>query len=112
MLDLKNYPGKERKQMTMISHTGLPKPARPNPSGPCKRIPTTWPEVNPATFHSFVWDVCDKDETENGGRCEQTQSAGLKNNAALEAGALSSGRTLSQKGSGEGGLAKAENWEP
>lgn len=112
MMDLNTYPGKEREQMTMISHTALPKPARPNPSRPCNQIPTMWSDFNPRIFHTFIWDVRDKDETENGGQCEQSRPTRLKSNAVLEAAALSSGRAASQKGSGEEGQAKAESWEP
>lgn len=61
--DLKNYPGKEREHVTILSYTGLPKPAPSNPSG-ANQIPTMRPDVNPEFVHRFTWDVCDKVETE------------------------------------------------
>lgn len=99
--DLKNYPGKEREHVTILSYTGPPKPARSNPSGPYNQIPTMWPDVNSTFVHSFTWDVCDKVETENEHQCEQAQPARLKNNGVLEAAALSPERALSQKGPSE-----------
>lgn len=101
MMDLKNYPGKERGQVIIISQTGLSKPRN--------QLSTMWPDVNPRFFHRFIWDVCDKAETDNGDQCEQAQIARLKNKGVLEAGALSPGRALSQKGSGEGAQPKTEN---
>jgi hypothetical protein len=107
-MDLKIYSGKEREQVTITSRTGLSKPVRPNPSKPCDQIPTTWPDVNPRLFHSFIWDVCDKAETENGDQYERAQTARLKNNGVLETRDLNPRRALSQKGSGEGSQPKAE----